>query len=313
MSGRQQTRTEQAHPAEVRQVYERVLAGTSVRSRSVETPAAGRVHLLETGTGNPAVVLHGTGNSAGFLLPLLDQLHGVQATAPDLPGVGLSDPVDLPRARYREAAVAWLDGLLDTLELPSAALVGHSGGGVWALWYALAHPDRVRRLVLLGPPALPGTSCPLPLRLATTPGMGALVSRLAPPSPKAVLRLASVMGERATLTARPDLVDLLVAEARDPVADRAAKAELRALISPLALLSPSGWRRRVRLQPGELGRLAVPTLVIWGERDPLGGVPVARALTRLIPDARLEVLPTGHGPWLGRPVETATAITGFLR
>jgi pimeloyl-ACP methyl ester carboxylesterase len=313
MSGRQQTRTEQAHPAEVRQVYERVLAGTSVRSRSVETPAAGRVHLLETGTGNPAVVLHGTGNSAGFLLPLLDQLHGVQATAPDLPGVGLSDPVDLPRARYREAAVAWLDGLLDTLELPSAALVGHSGGGVWALWYALAHPDRVRRLVLLGPPALPGTRCPLPLRLATTPGMGALVSRLAPPSPKAVLRLASVMGERATLTARPDLVDLLVAEARDPVADRAAKAELRALISPLALLSPSGWRRRVRLQPGELGRLAVPTLVIWGERDPLGRVPVARALTRLIPDARLEVLPTGHGPWLGRPVETATAITGFLR
>ena len=313
MSGRQQTRTEQAHPAEVRQVYERVLAGTSVRSRSVETPAAGRVHLLETGTGNPAVVLHGTGNSAGFLLPLLDQLHGVQATAPDLPGVGLSDPVDLPRARYREAAVAWLDGLLDTLELPSAALVGHSGGGVWALWYALVHPDRVRRLVLLGPPALPGTRCPLPLRLATTPGMGALVSRLAPPSPKAVLRLASVMGERATLTARPDLVDLLVAEARDPVADRAAKAELRALISPLALLSPSGWRRRVRLQPGELGRLAVPTLVIWGERDPLGRVPVARALTRLIPDARLEVLPTGHGPWLGRPVETATAITGFLR
>jgi pimeloyl-ACP methyl ester carboxylesterase len=313
MSGRQQTRTGQAHPAEVRQVYERVLAGTSVQSRSVETPAAGRVHLLETGAGDPVVVLHGTGNSAGFLLPLLDQLHGVHAIAPDLPGVGLSDPADLPRARYREAAVAWLDGLLDTLELPGASLVGHSGGGVWALWYALARPERVRRLVLLGPPALPGTRCPLPLRLAVTPGLGGLVSRLAPPSPKAVLRLASVMGERATLAARPDLVDLLVAVGRDPVADRAAKAELRALISPLALLSVSGWRRRVRLQPSELGRLAVPTLVIWGERDPLGGVPVARALTRLIPDAHLEVLPTGHGPWLGRPAETATAITGFLR
>jgi pimeloyl-ACP methyl ester carboxylesterase len=57
----------------------------------------------------------------------------------------------------------------------------------------------------------------------------------------------------------------------------------------------------------------MPTLVIWGERDPLGDVPVAQALTRLIPHARLEVLPTGHGPWLGRPVETATAITDFLR
>jgi pimeloyl-ACP methyl ester carboxylesterase len=313
MSGRQQTRTEQAHPAEVRQVYERVLAGTSVRSRSVETPAAGRVHLLETGAGDPAVVLHGTGNSAGFLLPLLDQLQGVHAIAPDLPGVGLSDPVDLPRARYRETAVAWLDGLLETLELRAATLAGHSGGGVWALWYALAHPDRVKRLVLLGPPALPGTRCPLPIRLAVTPGLGKLLSRLAPPSPRAVLRLASVMGERATLAAHPDLVDLLVAEGRDPIADRAAKAELRALISPFALLTPSGFRRRARLQPHELGRLAMPTLVIWGERDPLGGVPVAQALTRLIPDARLEVLPTGHGPWLGRPVETATAITGFLR
>jgi pimeloyl-ACP methyl ester carboxylesterase len=313
MSSRPQTRTGQAHPPEVRQVYERALAGTSVHSRWVETPAAGRVHLLETGAGDPAVVLHGTGNSAGFLLPLLDQLQGVHAIAPDLPGVGLSDPVDLPRARYRETAVAWLDGLLETLELRGATLVGHSGGGVWALWYALAHPDRVKRLVLLGPAALPGTRCPLPIRLAVTPGLGKLLSRLAPPSPKAVLRLASVMGERATLAAHPDLVDLLVAEGRDPIADRAAKAELRALISPFALLTPSGFRRRARLQPHELGRLAMPTLVIWGERDPLGGVPVAQALTRLFPDAHLEVLPTGHGPWLGRPVETATAITGFLR
>jgi pimeloyl-ACP methyl ester carboxylesterase len=313
MSSRQQTRTGQAHPPEVRQVYERVLAGTSVHSRWVETPAAGRVHLLETGAGDPAVVLHGTGNSAGFLLPLLDQLQGVHAIAPDLPGVGLSDPVDLPRERYRETAVAWLDGLLETLELRATTLVGHSGGGVWALWYALAHPDRVKRLVLLDPPALPGTRCPLPIRLAVTPGLGKLLSRLAPPSPKAVLRLASVMGERATLAAHPDLVDLLVAEGRDPIADRAAKAELRALISPFALLTPSGFRRRARLQPHELGRLAMPTLVIWGERDPLGGVPVAQALTRLIPHAHLEILPTGHGPWLGRLVETATAITDFLR
>ena len=94
---------------------------------------------------------------------------------------------------------------------------------------------------------------------------------------------------------------------------RAAKAELRALISPFALLTPSGFRRRARLQPHELGRLAMPTLVIWGERDPLGGVPVAQELTRVIPHAHLEILPTGHGPWLGRPVETATAITDFLR
>jgi pimeloyl-ACP methyl ester carboxylesterase len=309
---RQLTRTEQTHPVEVRQVYERVLAGSSVRGRPVEVGAGGRVHLLEKGEGPPVVLLHGTGNAAGFLLPLLHELQGVRAIAPDLPGVGLSDPIDLPADRYRETAVAWLDRLLDTLELDATTLVGHSGGGVWALWYALAHPDRVRRLVLIGPPALPKTSCPLPMRLVATPGVGALLPRLAPPTPKSVLRLASVMGEQATLARRPDLIDLLVALGRDPVTDRAAKAEIRLLVSPFALLSRSGFRGRSRVRPDELRQVAMPTLIVWGERDPLGGVAVAQAITDLIPHARLEVLPTGHGPWLGEPARTAATIVDFV-
>jgi 2-hydroxy-6-oxonona-2,4-dienedioate hydrolase len=309
---RQLTRTEQTHPVEVRQVYERVLAGSSVRDRHVEVGAGGRAHLLEKGEGPPVVLLHGTGNSAGFLLPLLHELHGVRAIAPDLPGVGLSDPIDLPADRYRENAVAWLDRLLDTVELDATTLVGHSGGGVWALWYALAHPDRVRRLVLIGPPALPKTSCPLPMRLVATPGVGALLPRLAPPTPKSVLRLASVMGEQATLARRPDLIDLLVALGRDPVTDRAAKAEIRLLVSPFALLSRSGFRGRSRVRPDELRQVAMPTLIVWGERDPLGGVSVAQAITDLIPHARLEVLPTGHGPWLGEPAKTAATIVDFV-
>ena len=88
---------------------------------------------------------------------------------------------------------------------------------MWALWYALAHPDRVKRLVLLGVPTLPKTRCPLPIRLVATPGLGQLLSRLTPPSPK---------------------------------------EEFRALVSPFALLSPS----------------------VWGERDPVGSIPVARAV-----------------------------------
>ena len=312
MSSRQQTRTQQPHSAEIRQVYERMLTGGSVASRFIQVGAGGRGHLLERGDGSPVVLLHGTGNSAGFLLPLLNELQGVRAIAPDLPGIGLSDPIDLPTDRYRETAVAWLDRLLDALELDSTALVGHSGGGMWVLWYALAHPDRVTRLVLLAPPALPGTRCPLPIRLVSTPVVGELLSRVAPPSRKSVLRLARFVGEGATITGHPDLIDLLVAVGQDSTADRAAKAEFRALISPFALLSSSGFRRRAVLRPDELRQLAMPTLVIWGEHEPLGGVSVAQSVTELIPHARLEVLPTGHGPWLGQPTRTAAAIVGWV-
>jgi pimeloyl-ACP methyl ester carboxylesterase len=314
MRTRQQARSQQPHSAEIRQVYERLLAGASVRSRHVQMDAGNRVHLLEQGAGPPVVLLHGTGNPAGFFLPLLHELHGVRAMAPDRPGVGLSDPIDLPAGRYRQSAIAWLDRLLDTLELDATALLGHSGGGVWALWYALAHPDRVKRLVLLGVPTLPKTRCPLPIRLVATPGLGQLLSRLAPPNPKSMLRFAHhAAREKATLARHPDLVDLLVAAARDPITDRATKAEFRALISPFALLSPSGFRRRARMRPDELRQVATPTLVLWGEQDPVGSVPVAQAVTELIPHARLAVLPTGHGPWLGQPAQTATTVMDFVR
>jgi 2-hydroxy-6-oxonona-2,4-dienedioate hydrolase len=303
-----------SHAVEVAQAYDRMLAGTSVRSRYVQMGVNGRVHLLEKGAGPPIVFLHGTGNLAGFFLPLLNELEGVRVLVPDRPGVGLSDPIDLPRHRFRESATVWLDRLLDVLELKTAALVGHSGGGMWALWYALAHPDRVERLVLIGPPALPKTRCPLPIRLAGTPGLGGLLSRLAPPTSNSVLQFAHhAAHERETLARYPDQIDLMVASARDPLADRVTRAELRVFVSPFALLSPAGFRHRSRVRPDELRQLTIPTLVMWGERERLGGVSVAEAATELIPRAELKVLPAGHAPWLGKPAQTAAAIIDFVR
>ena len=104
MRSQMQARGGQAHSVEVRQVYERLLACTSVQRRFVEVSDGARAHLLETGDGEPVVVLHGSGNSAGFLLPLLKELRGVHAMVPDRPGMGLSDPIDLPRDRYRQVA-----------------------------------------------------------------------------------------------------------------------------------------------------------------------------------------------------------------
>jgi pimeloyl-ACP methyl ester carboxylesterase len=310
---RAMTQAQQTHSPGVSRAYERVLARSSVRSRAVDLPGRGKVHLLDRGAGPSLLLLHGSVASAGMFLPLLSALDGVHAMAPDRPGQGLSDPIELPRVRYREAAVDWLDRVLDALGLDATALLGHSGGAVWALWYALARPNRVSRLGLIAPPTTPKTRCPMPLRLAGTPGLGELLSRAAPPSPKSALRFAGFMGEGTTLARHPDLVDLWVATGRDPVADRVGREELRVFVSPFALLMRSGFRRRSRVRPDELRRLTVPTLVVWGEHDPIGSVAVARAVTGLIPTARLEVLPGGHAPWLGQPARTAAAVVDFMQ
>jgi pimeloyl-ACP methyl ester carboxylesterase len=312
ISGRHIGREQHDHSPEMRATYERVLAATPIERRELDV--SGRaVHVLSKGAGSPLVLLHGTGVNAAFFLPLLNELNGIRAIVPDRPGQGLSESIEIARGRYFETAIEWMDALLDALELNTVALLGHSAGGVWAIRYALAHPDRVERLVLIGPPTLPKTRCPLPYRLIGTPGVGELLPRLAPPSRKSILQFASFMGERETISNHPNLIELLVAANRDRVAASVARAEARALVSPFALLSRGGFRRRSRVRPDELRRLAMPTLLIWGEREPLGAVSVGRETTDLIPNAGLRVLPTGHVPWLGQPAATAAAVLDFMR
>lgn len=298
-----------AHTNEVVSLHQRLLAGTSVRDRRLDVGGR-QVHVLETGHGPPLVLLHGTGGPGLFLLPLLERLERVRAIAADRPGQGLSDPTELPRERFRRAAVAWIDRLLDVLELDSAALLGHSMGGLWSLWYTLARPERVRRLVLLGgTPSLPRTRVPLPFRVMVLPGVGALLQRM-PSTPKSVTQFARLVGEGQTVVG--DTLDVLVAAGNDRMAAGTSRDEARAIISPFAIVAPSRFRPQMRVQPEELQRVAAPTLLIWGDRDPVGDATVARATAETIPDARLEVLPAGHGPWLGHADRTADLVTDFV-
>jgi pimeloyl-ACP methyl ester carboxylesterase len=242
---------------------------------------------------------------------LLAELDGVLALAPDRPGSGLSDPIARSPRDDDEAAVTWLDQLLDSLGLETAALLGHSAGGTLALRYASARPERVERLVLIGPPTLPGTRCPLPYRLLATPGVGRLLTKL-PPSRASVLQFARFMGERESLATHPKLVDMFLTVQRDPVSQSAVRDEVRVLVAPYALLTRSGWRTRSRVGGDALRALRLPILLIWGEREPLGSVENARALAEQMPDGRLHVPDGGHAPWLGEPAATAAAVLSFV-
>jgi pimeloyl-ACP methyl ester carboxylesterase len=77
-------------------------------------------------------------------------------------------------------------------------------------------------------------------------------------------------------------------------------------------ISPTGWQPDLALLPEELRALSVPTLLIWGEHDPLGGADIARRAAATMPHSRLELVSAGHGPWLGDPDRVATLVSNYL-
>lgn len=299
------------HTSDVRGIHQRLLGEAGLPSSKVRTSDGAAVHVFARGAGPPVVLIHGSGSPGLFWLPLITQLDGVRAIAVDRPGFGLSDPMPADRT-HRETPVGWIEGLLDVLDLPSAILVGHSMGGLWSLRFALARPDRVVGLAMIGPPALPGTRAPLPFRLMGTPGIRSLIARQRE-TPQSVRKFAAMVGEKDTIDAHPDLIDVLVAVGNDPVAARALHQEIRPLISPWALMTRTGFRRQARITEADLRGLVVPTLLVGGRHDPVGEANVARHIQSLIPHAELEVVEGGHAPWLGHATEIATALVRWAR
>lgn len=221
-----------AHPHAVAAAHERVLAGSAAQSRYFEVAGGRRIHAIEIGDGTPLVLLHGSGPTALQFLPLLERLAGVRAIAVDRPGFGLSDPIDRPSEDFREAAVDSVSRVLDGLGLTETALLGNSAGGTLGLWYALAHPDRVTRLVLLGaPPLLPGTRVPPPMLAVATPSAGP-PPQMPPPSTETVIQCMSVFGEGDTIARYPEQLEAMVTAGYDQLLAGVRLAELRALIVP---------------------------------------------------------------------------------
>jgi pimeloyl-ACP methyl ester carboxylesterase len=285
-----------------------MVQSAGARGRFIRRPQGGAVHVIEAGEGPPVVHLHGNNTSSLSHLMLLAHPTAVRSILIDRPGFGLSDPATFPRRAFRHCAVRFVTEVLDELGLESAVLAGASGGGTWAIWCALDHPERVRGLVMVGSvPLLPGARIPLGVRLIATPILGNVLSRTVRPGRGMLQRLMSSVGEGDTILRHPALLDSLIDAARDPVATAANVDEFQ------ALLSPFGTRRATRIRPENLRQVAVPTLMIWGDRDPVVSIAEAQAAAELIPDARLEVLPAGHVPQLGYPDRVKELLETFAR
>lgn len=248
--------------------------------------------VRSAGEGERAVVLlHGFADGAGTwrrVMPELARTHRVLApTLPGLSGPGI--PPEPPLIRGYVRAIAELL----VAETTPVTLVGNSMGAALALAYTLENPDRVHRLVLVGM-ARVGSAQPLMYRLAASPLTGRLVPLAAAVPPGLVAR-----GFR-TAHGRP--------------MGTVTRVPTRRRLVSLAKVGHEMSRELTASDLGErLGEVPVPTLVVWGRRDPFVPVRWGRTLAETIPDATLAVLPgAGHRPQMDDPTAFLDAVTPFL-
>lgn len=281
--------------------------GFEAEGRRVADREGRSTYLLSRGEdARPIVLVHGGLSQAGEWAPLAGRIPG-WVIIPDRPGCGLSYPIDYRGVDYRKAAADWLLDLLAGIDADRVDLVGNSMGGFFSIAFALAHPDRVRRLVLVGAPAGLDRRLPLFLRLWGNAITGPLIRRLK-------ITDAETLRKRVygpLLVAHPEdvaveLLEMGIAAATLPGVDWASYTMLR------AVTTLRGFRRSLMLRE-ELGGLGVPSLFLWGDSDAFAPPSSGRDMVASMREAAIEVIPdTGHLPHLERPDTVAAAIIHFL-
>ena len=267
-----------------------------------------RVRVLSHGRGPAVVLLHGATENAAIWAPLFTRLGHFRLLAVDLPGHGLSDPTIFRRGQVREHARQLIDDILDALSLDQVPVIGHSLGGMFALWHVAAGSERISEVVAIGEPAvaLPGVRVRMPLSLLTVRGLGTAVLRS--PSPHRVYRHLLAQGQgSAEVAAAPDsLIEALRLSARRPENARTV-ASLMHAIDRFRRPRPESV-----LTNAELAAITTPTIFILGSDDPYLSIERARPSIDQIQGARLYELPAGHAPWLVDAQQAANLIAKHL-
>lgn len=207
--------------------------------------------VLEGGSGPPLLLLHGPGEFAAKwfrVIPELVRTHHV--IAPDLPGHGASTAAD--GLIDAEGMSAWLEGLIERTCSSPPTVVGHVLGGAIAARFAAVRGHRLDRLVLVDSLGLARFRPSLGFALA----MLGFLTRPTERSYDRFMRQCSYDLDdlRAQMGARwASYAGYELELARGPVAKSAGQV-MRTLGLP-------------RIPPAELGRISVPTFLIWGRHD----------------------------------------------
>ncbi len=258
-----------------------------------------RVRYIRTGHGPTVVLLHGFASSIYTwkdVIPALAPSHEVVAL--DFPGFGWSgQPADLSFELYPRVVL----GLMDELGVTRASLVGNSMGAAVGALIAASRSPRVEKLVLIDAAGfnLRAADRPALVRLASHPLAEGLLARLP------MRRLVVTLGLRQVFHDEAKITDERINEYLGAAARPGTLASIRSL--------GASQRLDPRSFEDALGRIAAPTLVIWGAFDTW--IPPAHAdrFVAAIKGARKVVLAgVGHTPQEEDPPAVNRLLLEFL-
>ncbi len=249
------------------------------------------------GEGTPTVYYHGNPTHGGEWVPFMER-SGAPAIAIDMPGWGRSDRPDPRRFDYSMHGLsAFLERCLGELGVRERKVLVHDWG-VLALIDAQRRPEPVERLVIANAvPLLPGYRWHWVAQIWRRRPLGELANATSTRAGMA-LGMRQARGDRRAMP--PEFIDLIWR-----YWDKGTKRAV------LALYRDADPDRLVDAGK-DLGRLACPTLVLWGDRDAYLPAKFGEAYSRAIPDARFERLEgLGHWPWVEDP-SVVERILAFL-
>jgi|GEM_PF-288831 len=289
--------------------------------------------------GQPILFVHGFGGTArNFTLnigPLAQA--GFRVVAPELWGMGRSAK---PRGRY--SLDRWVDqliGLMESLGIQRAHVVGHSMGGAVAVRLARRYPERVTKLALVAPLGFGEKRDVRLIRIATIPGLAPVVARLRFRRPNReeakmpVWRVFTPSGFSLFLARyrfQPPTREEMIERARWRFGGRISQEGALAWAESTYLMFSqqdvvqglvragracvsliAGTDHRVRKDYAEL---TLPTLAIWGAEDRTVPTRDSETLRKLRPDVPLEIYPQcSHHPYLEATARFNEMLTAFFQ
>jgi len=264
-----------------------------------------RISYRSAGSGSVVLLLHGITSSATTwdeVLPWLAERHTI--VAPDLLGHGQSAK---PRGDYSLGAQAnALPDLLAVLGHERATVVGHSFGGGIAMQLAYQFPELCERLVLVSSGGL-GREVHALLRAAALPGSEWVLPLLCRAGLQDAVAGAARLFGRLGMRAGPDIEEWWrgFTSLVDPACREAFVHTLRAVVEPGGQRVCAGDRLYLTA--------LMPTLIVWGDQDPMIPVEHGHSAHRAMPGSRLEIFAgAGHLPHRDQPWRFARVLLDFL-